>query len=201
MAVLSTSNNDLKVMNAALALLGKKKIGSFTETSLAARTGNALYADTLEEALSIYPWRFARDRVEIQRSNKTPPEPWTGLYTLSNNDLAVVNVYRGDFPTKFDIFGRLVAVNNDANSTDKIYAEVTRMIGPDQWASYFRKPFIQMLAGVLAMPVTQDEKTAVYHTDKAEKMMKLAQSRDAQGRTPSRIDTGLLVRAKRGARY
>jgi hypothetical protein len=59
MSALSVSNSTIKAMNAALAHIGVPEITSFLDESLPARVGNLLFEDTLENALSQYPWRFA----------------------------------------------------------------------------------------------------------------------------------------------
>ena len=50
------------------------------------------------------------------------------------------------------------------------------------------------------MPITQDERTAAFTLQQAENEMLRARSRDAQGRTPSRLDTKTFIRARRGGR-
>ena len=57
--------------------------------------------------------------------------------------------------------------------------------------------FILQLAASIAMPITQDEQTAGFLNQEAERMMLRARSRDAQGRTPSRLDTKMFVKARR----
>ena len=150
---LSPSNSSLKVMNAALAQIGVPAISSFTENTLAARVGNLIYSDVLENSLAEYPWRFARDRVQIYQSGHVAPKPWTHVYTIPA--AAIV------------------------------------------WPGYFRRAFTMELAASLAIPITQDAQTAGGFKQVADGMMLRARSGDSQGRTPSRLDTKLFIRARR----
>ena len=194
---LSVSNSSIKVMNAALAQIGVPEISSFTENTLAAKTGNRLFADILEHELSAYPWRFARDRVALSRLTDTPPPPWTGLYQLPNSALVLHTIYVDDYIDSFDRFGYKIAVNVDSNSTSTVTAEYTNTISAGSWPGYFRRSFIMSLAAAVAMPITQDEQMSLALQKESEIMMARAKSRDAQGRTPSRLDTKLFIKARR----
>ncbi|MFD2175688.1 hypothetical protein [Rhodobacter lacus] len=200
MPVLAVSNSDIKIANAALAALGVPEISTLLENSIAARTINALYADTLEAAIAAYPWRFARDRVKCARLDQPPPPPWLGLYQLPAQAVQLISVYEGDSLTTFDVFGRKIAVNVAESSKSEIWAEVSVTPSPDQWAPHFRAAFILALAAQIAMPITQDENLSGAIAQRAETAMLRARSRDAQGRTPSRLDTGAFIRARRGGR-
>lgn len=196
-APLSVSNSNIKVANAALAEIGVGGISSFSQNSLAARTANALYADAVEYVLGSYPWRFARDRVQLVRLSETPPPPWSGLYRLPTEALAVHSVLEGEQRTVFDVFGRKIAVMVPGDAPTEVWAEITNTVGPDQWPGYFRRAFITYLAGVFSMPITQDEKITILKKEEAATMLARAQSRDAQGRTPSRINTKGFIHARR----
>lgn len=194
---LSVSDSSLKVMNAALAQLGVDEITSFTENTMPAKIGNKIFEDVLEDALASYPWRFARDRTQLQRSSTAAPSPWTGLYVLPTNAINLHTVYVDDYIGPFDRFGQNVAVMVDSTSASLVYAEVTEIVGADKWTGYFRRAFIMHLAAALAMPITQDEQTAAYLAQTAETMMLKARSRDAQGRSPNRLDAKLFIKARR----
>lgn len=197
-APLSVSNSKIKVMNAALAALGVNKITSFLDNSIAARTGNALFDDMVEAALSGYPWRFARDRVKLAQVPDPAPPPWETVWKLSGQALTIHAIYEGSQQVMFDRFGDKIVTMTPPNSPDEIWAEITSPVSPDLWAGYFRQAFIFSLAARLAIPVTQSEQLAMYYTQEAETAMARAKSRDAQGRSPSRIDTKAFVRARRG---
>ena len=85
----------------------------------------------------------------------------------------------------------------DANSSSTVTAEYTNTIGADGWPGYFRRAFVLSLAAAISMPITQDEGTSAALAKEAEMMMLKARSRDAQGRTPSRLDTKLFIKARR----
>ena len=200
-APLSVSNSKIKVMNAALAELGVNPITSFLDNSIAARTGNALFDDVLEAALSGYPWRFARDRVQLTRLVAVAPPPWQTVWQLSNTALAVHAIYEDDQQVLFDRFGQKIMTMTSETSTAQIWAEITAAVPPDQWAGYFRRAFILHLAAALAMPITQSDQMEQRLLMASREAMALAKSRDAQGRSPSRIDTKMFIRARRSRRF
>jgi len=194
---LAASTSTVTVANAALAELGIKPISNFDETSLAARTLNTNFTNILEEVLGSYPWRFTRQRAELTRLVDPAPAPYESLYQIPAGTLNVITVYEGEQKVLFERFEDRIATFTPESSTDTVEAEISATVGPDQWPAYFRRAFILTLAGALAMPLTQDERTAAYFQSEGEKKILRAQSRDAQGRTPSRIDTKLFIRRRR----
>lgn len=199
-APLSVSNSNIKVMNAALAELGVNPISTFLDNSIAARTGNAMYADVLESALSAYPWRFARDRREMQRLVDAAPPPWESVWQLPAAVLNVVAVYEEDQKVLFDRFGTKIVTMTSEAYGGTLWVEGTVSVDPSLWAGYFRRAFIVALAAAVAMPITQDEGLAAYKSQEARALMEFAKTRDAQGRTPSRIDTKMFIRNRRRGR-
>lgn len=198
MPALSTSTSNIAVANAALAKLGVRPISSFLDNSIAARTLNALYADTLEAALTFAPWRFARNYEQLQRTVDTViPPPWTGLYQMPQNCLNVRFILVGTTKATFDVYGRKVAVDVPATSTESVFAEYTIMVEPDAWPGYFREPFTSILAGTIAMPITQSAELQGQWLTVGQTLLGKAASRDAQARTPSRLDTKLFIRNRR----
>ena len=192
---LSPSNSSLKVMNAALAQIGVPAISSFTENTLAARVGNLIYSDVLENSLAEYPWRFARDRVQIYQSGHVAPKPWTHVYTIPAAAIAIISINVDGYSVPFDRFGNNIATNQIG--TTQVFADITLVTTPDVWPGYFRRAFTMELAASLAIPITQDAQTAGGFKQVADGMMLRARSRDSQGRTPSRLDTKLFIRARR----
>lgn len=198
--VLSVSNNSIKVMNAALTELGIEPISAFTDNSIAARTGNTTFADVVEEVLSLYPWRFARDVQTLQAdAQATPPAGWESMWPLPDAALVVHSVHADDVRQEFDVFGRNVALNVDPDGAAVVKAEVTIYVDPSLWPGYFRRAFIVHFASTMAMPLTQDESMMERLRMSAARQLAVAKTRDAQGRTPTRIDASLLIRRRRGA--
>lgn len=196
-APLSVSNSTIKVMNAALAELGVSPITSFSDNSIAARTGNALFADVLEACLAAYPWRFARDRREAPALPGPAPAPWSRRFSIPTSMITILSVYEDEQKIVFDRFGQSITTMTTEGFAGSIWIEGTVSVTPDLWAGYFRRAFIVQLAADMAMPITQDENLAAFHGQRAAAFMAYAKSRDAQGRTPSRIDTKMFIRNRR----
>jgi hypothetical protein len=196
---LARSESNIKVANAALEKLGVPPISSFSEASRAARVLNSSYADELEAAVSSYPWRFARDRIQIFRTADGPGN-WESLFAIPPQVRDVRAVYENESSIRFDVFGRNIACDVKATSTSSVYVEGTVIPGPAMWPGYFRSAFISYLAAAIAMPILQDEKTANYWLQVSGAAMARAKSRDAQARTPARVNTQAFIRARRGGR-
>lgn len=194
---LSISDSTIKIYNAALAKIGVPKISAFTDNSLAARTGNALMADVLEAVFAAYPWRHARVQAVLARNAGDAPKPWQGSYALPTEALAVRKVFEDGQSVLFDVFERNVVTMTSATSTAVITAEFTAYTTPDKWPGYFRDGLTWAIAAQVAMPITQDEKTAQWAADMSRSSLAMAKSRDAQGRSPNRIDTKGFIRARR----
>lgn len=197
MATLSVSNSDIKVANAALNELGINPITSFTDGNKTARTINMAFADVVEEALSLYPWRFARATRIIQRLSKTPPPEWEGVFGMPTEAVALQKVWVDDGDTKFDTNADGILVNVGASSSAVVKADITIYMTADKWPGFFRRGFIFYLASALAMPLTQDENLAVAMEKKAMARIAVAKSRESQARTAPRIDTKTFIRQRR----
>lgn len=193
--------SDIKIFNAALSLLGVPKVGSFLENSSSARVGNQVYADTLEDALSTYPWRFCQniERIYPAAIVDVPPQ-WESIWVMPEECLNIRTVRVDGQIAQFDVFGRHITLNIAADTTATVIAEFTVLTKPSNWAPYFRAAFIAHLCSVIAMPITQDERTAAYWQQQADIKMRKAKTVDAQGRTPARIDTKMFIRARLGGR-
>lgn len=197
---LASSQGNVSVYNAALAELGVEPITSFLDDSLAARTGNLLYMNTLESALADYPWRFARDRQPmVQLDDETPP-PWQSSWALPDTALAVNAVYDNGMPTSFDRFVGRIVTNIAPSTTIVPWAEITISVAPDRWGSHFRLGFIFMVAAVVCMPITQDASLAQAMQQLSGVLIARAKSHDAQGRTSSKLDTKMFIRQRRAGR-
>lgn len=188
----------LDIYNDALARLGLKPIASFDASGIEARTGNLMFNNIVEATLGDYPWVFARRRVKLSRVSLPSPAPWTSMFSVPSDTYLIVAVYEGQQKVLFDRIGsRIVTMSGDEA---EVYADVTKPVDPADWPAYFRSAFIEYLAGVIAMPITQDERTAAFHVEQGERAMMRAKSRDSQGRSPRRIDTKLFIRSRRGGR-
>jgi hypothetical protein len=193
---LAISQSNIKVYNAALSELGVPPVASFLEQSHPARVGNEVYANALEAEIAAYPWRFARTQVELAALPGPAPEPWGAAFALPDSALNVHVVYQGGVKVPFDVFGRTVLTRDIYSEPAK--ADISQMVAPDVWAAYFRRAFILKLAAAVAMSITMDDRLALLLEQKAERAMAYAKSRDAQGRSPSRVDTKAFIRARRG---
>lgn len=194
-SLIGTSESVLKVANAALIELGIAPLDSLSGNTITHRTIDAVYGDEVEGQIESYPWRFARERVTLRRADGEVPEPWGAAYLVPMNALSIITLWENGFNVRFERMGQELFTEGQG-STAVAQAEITVAAHPDKWSATFRKAMIISLAARLAMPLTQDEALALFLEQKAARAMLKAKTRDAQGRSPTRLDTGLFRRRR-----
>lgn len=199
---LSRSWSHLQVANAALAELGVRSIENFEENSHAARTINLLYGDTLSHAIGSYPWRFARVFEEMHVDPNPADPPYTTAFQIDPLWLQIQSVWENDTKIRWDRIGNRIQCKNvyDPANLPVFRAEVTRIPEPEKWPDYFRRSFVIVLAGAIAMPMLQDANFSAGKKQEGELMMRQARSRDSQGRTPPKVQTQHFIWQRRARR-
>ena len=197
---LSISDTHLDISNAALTMLGSKSIPNFDGNDLRTRTIVSCYADVVEEVLSMMPWRAGREQFEMTASVDDAPPPWESLWEIPANILTIQSVWEDNQKVQFERYQNRIATITGASYTGKVYVEGIEIPDIAGWPAYIRRPLIMYLASQICVPITQDEKRANELEIGAMRRLRVAASRDSQGRTPSRVDTRMFIRARRGSR-
>jgi len=125
------------------------------------------------------------------------PAPWQGLYTKPHDLLTIRKVFVDGNVAAFDVFEGNVAVKVPRGSEEIVSVEGTVIVAPDKWPGYFRQPFILLLAAAICVAITQDERRAQSLLQMGGRDLARAASKDGQGRTQRRLDTGLFIRNRR----
>tara|TARA_R100000654_G_scaffold44332_1_gene70577 strand:- start:239 stop:865 length:627 start_codon:yes stop_codon:yes gene_type:complete len=79
---MAVGDSKLTICNDALLMLGASEMTSFTEGTDSAKICDRLYDDLKKYILSIYPWSFAKTKVQLARTSDTPKTEWTYAYAL-----------------------------------------------------------------------------------------------------------------------
>jgi len=146
---------NVEIVSRALTRLGAKSIQSFDEGSDVAASASLVYTSILESELSVYPWRFAMKKAQLNQLTDTPTNEWKYAYQLPTDRIgapfAVFDTSAiGDRTFKqFEVFA------------DKIYANVNQLyidypFKPSETAfpAYFTEFLVVALAANLAVPIT-----------------------------------------------
>jgi hypothetical protein len=79
---MAVGDTKLTICNDALLMLGAAEMTSFTEGTDSAKICDRLYDDLKKYILSIYPWSFAKKKVQLARISDTPTTEWLYAYAL-----------------------------------------------------------------------------------------------------------------------
>lgn len=150
------NDDDLRVINKALARIGGGQVFAVDEDTDLAAQAFAVYDDLLDAAIELYDWWWPRRTVQLEA---LPAVPFGYSRAFAFPALAVGGpsaLYgnRTDRRTPirdFLVEGRTVAVNSDV-----CWGNFAMRVSPAEWPAAFRLAFTVWLAGNLAVPVSHD---------------------------------------------
>lgn len=104
--------SDVDIVNLGLTLLGEQRIQSFTQSSKAARSANAIYFMERDNELRIHQWNFATARALLPALTAIPVFGYQFAYELPADYLRVIQV--GDvYPGARRVLGTVVESQNE----------------------------------------------------------------------------------------
>ena len=150
------NDDDLRVINKALARIGAGTVFAIDEDSDLAAQVFAVYDDLLDAAIELYDWFWPRRTVLLE---SLPDVPFGYAHAFAFPALAIggpLALYPNrnslDHPIRrFGVAGRTVAV--DAATCWGTFA---MRVSPADWPAMFRLGFTVWLAAELAVPVSHD---------------------------------------------
>lgn len=174
------------ICNAALTVLGARKIVSLADDSEQARLCNLRYADCRDAVLRLFPWNGAIHRKSLARDSETPDFGFDYQYQLPTNPwclrvLTLNEDENGESQNEFTVEGRLLLT--DAASADIRY--IKRIDNPNEMDPLLRDAIAAKLASEIAYKLTKGSAELV-NMAKQEFVLKmqLAQGMDALEGTP-----------------
>jgi len=201
------TSGDVKLANAALALLAEEEIASFAEPADLAGKVEAIFAVTVPSLLASYPWRFTMTKQQLSLLTQAPVNEWTYQHALPP-DMLVLRALRPSATateatiTAFEIFGRNVMSHNAA-----VWADYQKAIAVEFWPPVFYAMATHALASDLSNVVTGSTSLGEYHHGKAYGsprengnggLMRIARGVDAQQQPPQRFRNFSLMQARQG---
>lgn len=156
--------NRTTISNLTLAKLGQKRITSITEDSETARSCNAIYEQTRDEALADCPeggWRFALHRATIAASDTEPEFGYDYQFEIPQSPkcIQVVSVQvDGTEITDWIVEGNYILTNLEDEEIDVLY--VKQATDEGRYPPYFARYIAMMMAADLAYKITQNSALA-----------------------------------------
>ena len=160
----------IKIISAALVLLGDKPISSLEDNLTESVVAAELYEATYTSLLSIHPWGFANKKARLSRK----PEPikgWAYTHALPSDMLRLKYADALDYK----IYGSDLASN-----TKDVWVEYIERVDEQDLPPYFTSALIPELAAVFAIPITESTTKANYYEGKAAQALIVAKNVDSQ---------------------
>lgn len=146
-----------EICSQALLSLGEAPISSFTANDGASIICGQIYPSYIKYLLSLYPWNFTFNKVQLAKLVDAPLNNWKYQYQIPLDLLVLNTVYNSSnitiFPTQdYQVFGDKIMSNEK-----DLYIDYQRQVDELEFPTYFTEFAIKALAYKLAMPVTQDK--------------------------------------------
>lgn len=150
------TDDDLKVINKALARIGASAIFAVDEDSDLAAQVFAVYDDLLDAAIELYDWFWPRRTIQLEALPDLPfgynhAYAFPALAVGGPSALYASRTARHSPTRDFRVEGRTVAVNSEV-----CWGTFAMRVSPAEWPAMFRLAFTVWLAASLAVPVTHD---------------------------------------------
>lgn len=175
---MATANVD--IANSALVKLGAPLITSLSDTSKSAKIMNAQFNITRKKLISLHPWNFSTQRIELAATVNIPEFGFTKEFVIPSN---VLRVFDTDLPE-----GSPWKVENNTDNNRVIVCNATSLkikagidiTDPTKFPPFFEETFAWMLASDAAFALTQSASFATTVYNGAQRELAIARSMDAQ---------------------
>jgi len=165
--------SETSIANAALTLLGERRIASLSDTSKIAVLLNDRYAEVRDDLLRSHPWNFATKRASLAKDTTAPVWGFDNAFTLPADCLRVLELdNRSKYPYRIE--GRKIVTDLGAPLDIEYTARIT---DPVQMDVMFRQALSAALAADVCEAITGDD-------EKVETLTRLASRKAAASRVP-----------------
>jgi len=189
--------SETSIANAALTLLGERRINSLDESSKPAKLMKERFDEVRDEVLRSHPWNFATKRATIAADAVAPAWGFDYAYTIPSDCLRVLEL---DNPGKYPYRIEGKKIITDISSPLNI-EYTSRVTDPMEMDVMFRQAFAAALAADLAEAITgTTAKVQELHAIRDQKM-KASKTPDGQEHSPRQIESSgwLDSREEQGA--
>lgn len=144
--------SETSIANAALTLLGEKRIDSIDANTKTAKTIKERFDEVRDETLRAHPWNFATKRVQLAKDSDAPAWGFDNAYTLPSDLLRLLRIEnRANWPYRVE--GRKIVTDIDAPLNIEYTYSAT---DPMEMDVMFRQAFAAALAADIAEAITGD---------------------------------------------
>lgn len=169
----------------ALLLIGASTIASFDGASDESIFAGQLYQRTVNNLISLHPWRFATVEMQLSRATAEPLKGWDAAYDQPADMLSLEAVRIGDENIEFTRYqGR---IHCDASTADEVYADFTYAAPEQDWPAYFVELAVWALAKKLTIPLSAKIDLKRDISGDLETQMRLARNADSRQQTARRL--------------
>jgi len=183
----------------ALVQIGASAITDFEGGSEESEVCSYLYQPTVDNWMSMYPWRFATRQKQLSRLSDEPDMMWDAAYAQPDGMITLQAVQVSDVNVPFDRFENKIYCN--ATSADVVIATYTYSISEAYWPPYFVELIELALMHKLsfALPSKLDMKQLVKSDLEIQyRMAKAADQRQQSSRVLPMSGRGSIIEARRG---
>jgi len=163
---MAVGDTKLTICNDALLMLGAAEMTSFTEGTDSAKICDRLYDDLKKYILSIYPWSFAKVKVQLAKTSDTPVTEWKNVYALPADIIGTPKAVfqtstAGGLPqTEFELY--YVDQPRLLTDYDTVYIDYIADVDESRFPEYFIYMLRYALAAEFAEPLTDQIAKADY---------------------------------------
>ena len=184
--------SETSIANAALVLLGERRISSIDENTKPAKTLKERYAEVRDDTLRAHPWNFATKRIGLAADAVAPVWGFDSAFTLPVDCLRLLEVEnRQDIA--YQVEGRKILTDHGAPLNIVYTRQVTVVIEMDVM-------FRQALAAALAADVAEAFTGSSTKVDQLLSIMtekiRLARVPDGQEHPPREIEASEWLDAR-----
>lgn len=178
-------STELEVVNEALVKLGASPIASQQDVGAQATAARSIFRTTADRLLAETPWYWALKRVQLPEVALADGEfdefeQFDHVYQLPSDLIRSIGL------TSCEAFA-LIRDKLHTDDDDPVLAYVYRS-PVSRWPGYFRELVVNMLAGNMAISVTDSSRRAQLWLGEAERSRARAMAIDAQQTPPEIID-------------
>ena len=185
---------NIKVAQMACIEVGLDPVQTMADDTAEGKAIASHYDNIVENAISIYFWRFAMAQKILVKLGSDPAGRWDAAYQVPSEVFTIRAVTVADSPISFERYDDMVYCN--ADTTVDVVLDASFDTAESKWPPYFTRLVVLQLAAVLASAVREDAEMRKALDDQSMIQFRLAKSRDGSARTASQLRPTRITNAR-----
>lgn len=187
--------SETSIANAALSLLGERRIDSLDDGTPTANVLKERYPEIRDATLRAHPWNFATKRISLAADATTPDWKYDRQFTLPTDLLRLLLVNNPE-KIPYEVEGRTIVTDLGAPLEIQYTAQIT---DANQMDVLFREALSAALAADVAEAITGSTSKVEAMLAIRDQKIRAARTPDAQEPTPPMFDDGDWLDAREEA--